>query len=201
MAEAARGRLRVLWWLLVVVGCLALVECPRLPWTDSVTYDGSVALINGFNGETDVAASDALQAQIDALGISAPDTAAQEDTSGATDDSGTVIVMPGLNAVPFDAGGTDETAKGGIVVLTLGLTALFLSVWTVAGEAERRRGMTRGVFILALVAAVPLVLDLLATRALPASPPSTVGSGIIVGLLGSAAVMVGSGALHRSLRG
>jgi hypothetical protein len=184
----------------VVVGCLALVESPRLPWTDTRTYDGSVALIDGFSGETDVAAPDALRAQIEALGISLPDMAAQADTSSDLGDEGTVIVIPGLNQVSPDAGGTDETAKGGIIVLALGMTALFLSLWMVGGEAERRRGMARGVFVLGIVAVAPLVVDMLATRALPASAQSTVGSGIIVGLLGALGVMGGSGALHRSLR-
>jgi hypothetical protein len=191
----------VLWWLLVVVGCLALVESPRLPWTDTRTYDGSVALIDGFNGETDVAVPDALRAQIEALGISLPDMAAQADTSTDTGDDGSVIVIPGLNQVFPEAGGTDATAKGGIIVLALGMTALFLSLWTAGGEAERRRGMARGVFALGLLSVVPLVLDLLATRGAPVVAQSTVGSGIIVGLLGALGVMVGSGALHRSLRG
>lgn len=181
--EGRLRRLSVLWWLLTLLGCLALVRAPWLPW--AVNWDGASTVgINGFNGLADDSA----------LQFGASDTS----QTGSQDD-GTVPDLPSLSSIPPDSGGTDANARGGVFVLVLGATALFVALWTLRGEAERRRSMARIVFVLGALALIPLLRDLFRiTHAASALGTNSVGMGIVVGLVGSAGAMIGSGLLYWS---
>jgi len=184
------------WWGLTMLGCLALVESPRLAWATSPSPNG-VFLVTGFNSVSDVAASDIVGTEIGALGLSLPDTSSQVGTQG-DGSSDTPSVPPGLNTIPLDLGGTDANARWGIFVLVIGATALFIALWTLWGEAERRRAMARGVFVLGGLALVPLLHDLLKTTAgMSTTSGESIGIGILVGLLGVVVTMVGSTFLYR----
>ena len=200
-----RGRLRRVapWWGLTVVGCLILLLSTQLPWATSVGYDGTITGINGFNSETTVSGSANFLAQLGSLTISLPDTSSQALQQG--DSASDVIVLPGLNSIPPDIGGSDADSNWGILVFVPGAIALFISIWTLWGERERRRSMARAVCALGAVTVIPLLHQFQAglsgstTASLTNGPALSNGVGIFVGLAGVVVTVAGSALLSRRL--
>jgi hypothetical protein len=183
-----RDRFTALWWTLAMVGGLVLVRAPWLPWVTNALGDNSVS-INGFNG---LAADNFF-----------PWVATSSDDFGqiSSPDDGTVPDLPSLSSISLFSGGTDGNAEGGLLVLTAGATALFMTIWTLGGDLERRRSMTRIIFLLGGLSVIFLLRDLFRTRS-QAGPdnPIMVGYGIYTGLAGAAAIMIGAGLLYWSIR-
>jgi len=174
--------LRVVAWVLMMVGCLALTSSPWLPW-ESI-WDGSMTTnINGFN----MAAVDSLLPNLQSI--------------VAPSDDGTLPPPPSLSSIPDTSGGTDQNARFGIFVLVLGVTALCIAPWTLGGAIDRRRSMTFGVSLLGGLAFIPLLHDLVSVEAdLSNSSGSSLGIGLFVGLAGALATVVGSAMLYGWLR-
>jgi hypothetical protein len=171
------------WWVLLMVGCCALVLCPQLPWTTSPSLDGTIAT-NGFNSSSFVSGSSGLLAQLESLGTSQQDLASQADSLFG--DSSGVIVIPSLSSIPDNLGGSDSSAKWGIFVLVLGAIALFTALWLLWGENARRRSMVRIVALCSALALVPLVHELFRTGlTLSSSSGDSTGAGIYVGIVGT----------------
>ncbi len=177
-------RLRVLvWWMLAMLGCGALVLSPELPWTTTPSI-GSAIAINGFNSASYISGSGSLVAQLGSLGSGQQDLASELSSLGG--DSSGVIVIPSLNSIPADLGGSDAEARWGIFVLVLGAVALFTAVWLPWGEIDRRRSMARVVAVSAGLALVPLGHELSrAGLTFASSSSDSTGIGIYVGLAGS----------------
>ncbi len=182
-------RLVIVWWTLAMVGGLVLVRAPWLPW---VSYSAGATTIdtNGFNGLADE--------HFLPWSLTAGDNT---DQFSSTDD-GTVPDLPSLSSISLFSGGTDGNAEGGILVLTAGATALFMTLWTLGGDIERRRGMTRIIVILGGLSAVLILRDLFRTRSQSsASDPLMSGYGVFLGLGGAVAVMIGAGLLYWTIQG
>lgn len=193
----------VSWWVLTMVGCLALIVSTQLPWATSSSDAGTIA-INGFNAVTTLPGSDSLLAQLRSLTISAPDMSSQAATS--SDGSSDVIVLPSLSNIPLDLGGSDASAKWGILVLVPGAIALFCTLWTLGGASGGRRGMARAVFVLGALTFVPLLHSFQegltdGITNLANGPALRNGVGIFVGLAGAVAMVVGSAFLHWTAQG
>jgi hypothetical protein len=180
------AQLGVVWWALAMLGCLALAMSPWFPWV-SILEGTTTINVNGFNTVT--------------LDSALPNLLSGAADAGQTNDgTGTDTTLPSLSSIPAYSGGTDASARGGIFVLVLGATALFIAPWTLAGEIDRRRSMARIVFVLGGMSLVPLLRDLLTTlRATNALGPSTVGAGMIAGLAGSVVTMIGAGLSYWAL--
>ena len=177
-------RLRLLWWVLAIAGCVAVVASPWLAWVSN-SDGGTTISINGFNG----LAADNLLSAIQPGGA---------DTTQTGD--GTVPPLPSLSSIPETSGGTDAHAKYGVFVLVLGATSLFIALWTLWGEVERRRSMARIVFVLSALTLIPLLRDLFNTiTGSSVIGTSSVGAGIIVGVGGAVATMIGATLQYRAL--
>jgi hypothetical protein len=179
------GRLSIVWWLLTMLGCLALVRAPWMPWT-TISAGAATISINGFNAVAD-------ESIFPGIGTDTAQIGSQDD--------GTVPDLPNLSSIPPTSGGADANARGGIFVLVPGATALFIALWIVGGEIERRRSMARIVLVLGGLTTIPLLRDLFGTAQTSNEYGSTtVGTGIIVGLAGAAVTMIGSGLLYVAIR-
>jgi len=183
-----RDRFTVLWWALAMVGGLVLVRAPWLPWVSN-SAGGFTVSINGFNG---------LAAESFLPWVS---TSSEDFGQTSSSDDGTVPDLPSLSSISLFSGGTDGNAEGGILVLTAGATALFMTIWTLGGDLERRRSMTRIIFVLGGLSVILLLRDLFRTRAQSGPDnPVMVGYGIYTGLAGAAAIMIGAGLLYWTIR-
>jgi hypothetical protein len=187
-----------LWWGLMILGSLALVVTPLLPWETTPSPGGDLAT-NGFNNTTILSGPDNAVTQLEALGTLIAGAPSAIDDSGG-DGSG-VIIIPGLSSIPPASIGGDAAARWGIFVLVPGVFALFTTLWTLWGERERRRNMARWVFVCGGVTVIPLIHQLTIdglTVSSAAGPNTAVGIG--VGLAGAVLTMVASGVFFVLLR-
>src|SRR5262249_38730774 len=59
------------WWLLTILGCLVLLESPRLPWVIRPDF-GDTITINGFNSVNILSGHDSVWAELQSAGVSLP---------------------------------------------------------------------------------------------------------------------------------
>jgi hypothetical protein len=175
----------------MILGCLALVVCPLLPW-ETIPSPGGDLATNGFDNTTILSGPDNAATQLESLSALIAGAPSEADNSGS-DGSG-VIVIPGLSSIPPASIGSDADARWGIFVLVPGVFALFTALWTLWGDPDRRRNMTRWVFACGGLTLIPLVHQLVTdgVSLSSASGPNT-AVGIGVGLAGALVTMVASG--------
>jgi hypothetical protein len=182
-----RDRFVIVWWTLAMVGGLLLIRASWLPWVTNSVGDMTIS-INGFNGAAD---ENIL-----------PWAASGDNTDQfSSPDDGTVPDLPSLSSISLFSGGTDSSAESGILVLTAGATALFMTLWTLWGDIERRRNMARVIVVLGGLTLIVILRDLFNIRARSSSfEPHMVGYGVFVGLGGAAAITIGAGLLYWTIR-
>lgn len=189
-----RGKI-LFWWGLMLLGCLALVASPFLPWETFPSPGGDLAT-NGFNNTAVLSSPDNVVTQMESLGTLLAGAPSEIDDSGDY-----AIVIPGLSSIPPASIGSDAGARWGIFVLIPGVFALFTAIWTLWGEHDRRRSMARWVFVCGGLSLIPLVRQL-ATAGLSltsASGPNT-AVGVGIGIAGAMITLIASGFYFMLLR-
>ncbi len=183
------------WWVLTVLGCLALVLAPQLPWVTNPDVDGRMA-INGFDSATLISAPADWQAQIASLVPPPSDDSASQD-----DGSDSSPVIPSISNIPIAFGGAEASARWGIFLLVFGAIGLFSALWTATGEIERRRSMTHGVFAFEILALIPIIHELATAKsASDYVAGQSTGVGIFIGLFGAIVTIIGSAVMSWRLR-